>query len=668
MVPRRISGVIGTLLGRRNTGVGRAALAQEVCLFCGASLADDTVYLETRVCPDCRFHYSITARDRIQLVADRKSFREKFRAVISIDPLLFNSRDTYRSDIFNAQLRTGLTEAAIVGQCRIEGIPTVLLALDFSFLGGSMGLVVGEKVALACELAQKKDLPLVALVTSGGARLQEGALSLMQMAKAATAVGALHRKGLPYIAVFANPTTGQAYASFANMADVLLAEPGALMGFAPLRVLQESAGQTLPEDSHTAESHLRNGMLDNIVDREEMRGAIATILRRLVPARTRVRLLVPRERNQRPQGQLGAWEAVQRTRHAQRPTARDYIDRVFREFVEFHGDRLAADDPSVICGVGDLYGASVMVVAQQRTVTPEGESQPPYIGPEGFRKAQRAMNMAAKFRIPVITLIDCAGPALTLEAEEKGLGNALANTIFTMSNLPVPTIAVILGEGGRESALAFSIADRILMLEGAIYTPASPEAAASMLYRDDSRAPDVALSLRLTAQDVKDLNIIDAVVPEPVGGAHEDPEASAYTLERALVRAIARVERYSTKRMLNERHKRFRKKGEYGVYYQQFLTKEAQHIQRVKGTPKPTARPDDTMETEILAFPVLPQDYDVDDEDDNRDGVTPLLTFTSDTNDFPTDVEPTEPSTGLEAELSEEFEPNPLEGQEEPQR
>ena len=626
MAPRRISGVISTLLGRRGNAAGAAALAQAVCLFCGAPLAEAAVYLQARVCPDCRFHYSITARERIQLLADRKSFKEKFRAVISIDPLLFNSRDTYRSDIFNAQLRTGLTEAAIVGQCRIEGISTVLLALDFSFLGGSMGLVVGEKVALACELAQKKDLPLVALVTSGGSRLQEGALSLMQMAKAATAVGALHRKGLPYVAVFANPTTGQAYASFANMADVLLAEPGALMGFAPLRVLQESAGEALPEDSHTAESHLRNGMLDNIVDREDMRGAIATILRRLVPARTRVRLLVPRDRSPRAREQLGAWEAVQRTRHPQRPTARDYIDRVFREFVEFHGDRLAADDPSVICGVGDLYGASVMVVAQQRSATPQGESHPPYIGPEGFRKAQRAMNMAEKFRIPVITLIDCAGPALTLEAEEKGLGNALAQTIFTMSNLPVPTVAVILGEGGRESALAFSIADRILMLEGAIYTPASPEAAASMLYRDDSRAADAAHSLRLTAKDVKDLNIIDVVVPEPAGGAHVDPEASAYTLERALVRAIARVERYSTKRMLNERHKRFRKKGEYGAYYQQFLTKEAQHIQQVKRGKK-AAQPEDVLETEILAFPVLPHDYDVDDEDDNRDGMTPLLTF-----------------------------------------
>ena len=606
------------------------ALAQDVCLFCDAALADSALYLEARVCPECRFHYSITARDRIQLLADPKSFREKFRAVVSIDPLLFNSRDTYRSDIYNAQLRTGLTEAAIVGQCRIEGISTVLLALDFSFLGGSMGLVVGEKVALACELARKKDLPLVALVTSGGARLQEGALSLMQMAKAATAVSALHRKGLPYIAVFANPTTGQAYASFANMADVLLAEPGALMGFAPLRVLQESAGQVLPEDSHTAESHLRHGMLDNIVDREDLRGAIATTLRRLVPAKTRVRLLVPRERGQRPEGQLGAWEAVQRTRHPQRPSARDYINRVFREFVEFHGDRLAADDPAVICGVGELYGASVMVVATQRGYTAEGESQPPFIGPEGFRKAIRVMEMAAKFRIPVITLIDCAGPSLTLEAEEGGLGNSLAKTIFTMSNLPVPTVAVILGEGGKESALAFSIADQILMLEGAIYTPASPEAAATMLYRDDSRAPDVAHSLRLTARDVKDLNIIDTIVPEPPGGAHTDPEASAYTLERALVRAVARIERYSTNRMLSQRHKRYRKKGEYGAYYQQFLMKEAEHLQDTKSTPKNLPKASDLWETEILAFPANSTELDVVDDADADDGLSLPPTFTED--------------------------------------
>ena len=195
--------------------------------MCDAPLQESTLYLRSRVCPQCRFHYSISARERIQLLADPKSFKEKFRTVSSIDPLAFSSKVTYRSRIYDAQRNTGLTEAAVVGQCKIEGISAVVVALDFSFLGGSMGLVVGEKVALACELASKKRLPLVAIVTSGGARLQEGALSLMQMAKTATAVNSLHKKGLPYIAVFANPTTGQSYASFGNMADILLAEPGA---------------------------------------------------------------------------------------------------------------------------------------------------------------------------------------------------------------------------------------------------------------------------------------------------------------------------------------------------------------------------------------------------------------------------------------------------------
>jgi len=615
-VARGLTDVLSVLLWRRGNLSGQSSLAQEHCLVCDASLVESTLYQQARVCPQCRFHYSITAHERIQLLADPKTFKEKFRTISSIDPLAFTGKITYRSHLYNTQRNTGLTEAAVVGQCKIEGISIVVVALDFSFLGGSMGLVVGEKVALACELASKKRVPLIAIVTSGGARLQEGALSLMQMAKTATAVNALHRKGLPYIAVFANPTTGQSFASFANMADVLLAEPGALMGFAPLRILQEMADQPLPVDSHTAESHLKHGMLDAVVDREELRGTLASLMRRLVPAKTRVRLLRPRGREQKPKGTITAWEAVQRSRHPERPTARDYISRVFGGFVEIHGDRLNADDTSIVCGVGDLYGASVMVIAQQRTPRPAGEPQGPYIGPDGFRKAQRAMNMAVKFGIPLITLIDSAGPAQTLEAEEGGLGHAIATTIATMANLPVPTVAVILSEGGRESGLALSIADRILMLEGAIYAPVSPEAAASVLFRDDSRAADAAEALRLTAMDGLEMKIIDTVVPEPEGGAHTDPDASAYTLERALVRAVVRVQGVTVGRLLNRRHKRFRNKGEYTTYYQRFLTREVETLEgyEVEGEKGKKSKKDKKEEkapkeeTKLIMFPGVSED------------------------------------------------------------
>ena len=550
----------------------------------------------------------------MQLLADPKSFKEKFRTISSIDPLAFSGKVTYRSRIYDAQRNTGLTEAAVVGQCKIEGISAVVVALDFSFLGGSMGLVVGEKVALACELAIKKRLPLVAIVTSGGARLQEGALSLMQMAKTATAVNSLHQKGLPYIAVFANPTTGQSYASFGNMADILLAEPGALMGFAPLRVLQETADQPLPIESHTAESHLKHGMLDAVVDREELRGTLSSLMRRLAPSHTKVRLLKPRGRERRPKSKIDAWEAVQRSRHPKRPTARDYIARVFGGFIEIHGDRLTSDDPNIVCGVGDLYGASVMVIAQQRTPRPPGEPQGPYIGPDGFRKAQRAMNMAVKFGIPLITFIDSSGPAQTLEAEEGGLGHAIATTLATMANLSVPTVAVILSEGGRESGLALSVADRILMLEGAIYAPMSPETAASVLYRDDSRVVDAAQSLRLTSADGLAMKIIDTIVPEPEGGAHQDPEDSASTLERALVRAVARVQGVAFGRLLKRRHKRFRNKGEYTTYYQQFLTREVETLEgyEVEDERREASKhPAETRgETKILMFPGVKEDVD----------------------------------------------------------
>lgn len=571
-------------------------------------------YLQSRVCPQCRFHYSISARERIQLLADPKSFKEKFRTVSSIDPLAFSGKVTYRSRIYDAQRNTGLTEAAVVVQCKIEGISAVVVALDFSFLGGSMGLVVGEKVALACELASKKRLPLIAIVTSGGARLQEGALSLMQMAKTATAVNSLHQKGLPYIAVFANPTTGQSYASFGNMADVLLAEPGALMGFAPLRVLQEMADQPLPIESHTAESHLKHGMLDAVVDREELKVTLSSLMRRLTPSRTRVRLLKPRGREPKPKGKIDAWEAVQRSRHPNRPTARDYIARVFGGFVEIHGDRLTSDDPNIVCGVGDLYGASVMVIAQQRTPRPPGEPQGPYIGPDGFRKAQRAMNMAVKFGIAVITFIDSSGPAQTLEAEEGGLGHSIATTLAIMANLSVPTVAVILSEGGRESGLALSVADRILMLEGAIYAPMSPEAAASVLYRDDSRVVDAAQSLRLTSSDALAMKIIDTIVPEPEDGAHQDPGDSAYTLERALVRAVARVQGIAVSRLLKRRHKRFRNKGEYTAYYQQFLTREVETLEGYEvedETIEASKQPKTTIEkTKVIMFPGVTESAD----------------------------------------------------------
>ena len=265
---------------------------------------------------------------------------------------------------------------------------------------------MGEKITLAFERAAKRGLPTVAVVTGGGARIQEGVLSLMQMAKTAAAANLLNEAGLPYIAVLANPATGQAYGSFANLADIILAEPGAIVGFSSLRVIKRASAEPLPSEAHSAESHLRHGMLDAVVPRTELRsvaGALLDLLgnKRAVPA-------AKPKRGDRPADAApprGAWETVQMARRDSRPTARDYISRMFGQFVELRGDRAYGDDVSIISGLGQIAGQTVAVIGQQRGFAAAareedggGAPRESRTKPEGFRKAQRAMNLPPSSR------------------------------------------------------------------------------------------------------------------------------------------------------------------------------------------------------------------------------------------------------------------------------
>jgi acetyl-CoA carboxylase carboxyl transferase subunit alpha len=349
-------------------------------------------------------------------------------------------------------------------------------------------------------------------------------------------------------------------------------------------------------------------MVDSIVDREQLRQTLSDLLGRLSPQRQHVKFLRPRRVNTKPRESLDAWEAIQRVRRANRPTALDYVNRMTTGFVNLHGDRLSMDDPTIICGFGSLDGLSVVIIGQQRQAAPDGGFRSAAISPEGFRKVQRAMRLAAKFGMPLITLIDTTGPATSLEAEEHGIGGSIAATMTTMAGLPVPTISVIIGEGGREGALALSIADRILMTESAILSPISPEAAASLMYRDDTRADDAARSLRLTSADAMEMKIIDAIVPEPIGGPHQDHDEAARLLQRALVRALGQVQNISPSRLLSRRYKKFRNMGEYTSYFYAVLSREVDALQsyvvqqvKVTRTRRRRGRSDDGK---ILTLPV----------------------------------------------------------------
>ncbi len=545
------------------------------CPRCGATIGDTDLWARYRVCPSCSFHAPIPAMLRIGSLIDDGTFEETNARLVSVDPLGFADLEPYSDRIQRAREKTGLSEAVVTGRGTIQGREVVIAVLDFGFLGGSMGSVVGEKVAQAFELAIDRKAPIVTVTASGGARMQEGMLSLVQMAKTAAAARRAHDAHIPYISVLTNPTTGGGYASFASQGDIIFAEPEALIGFAGPRVIKGVSKDGSEEDvrrSHSAEFLFDRGFVDDIVERPRMRNVLATTLR-LLAADARVTPSAPHLRtpgtDERP-----AWDAVQVARHPDRPTALDYIQRISPQFIELHGDRVYGDDPAVIAGLGEIAGRGVVLVGLER-----GHDDPARRGgqalPEGYRKALRMMRLAERLRCPLITLVDTPGAFLGIEAEERGLAAALSECLAEMSALPVPVISIIIGEGGSGGALALGVADRVLMQERAIYSVIAPEGAAAILYRDVSRAPEVAERLKITAADCRRLGVADALIREPTGGAHTDPDLAAAMVRDALVAALAEIQGTSGRKLAAERYRKFRQMGQVNSYWREFVSREA---------------------------------------------------------------------------------------------
>ncbi|MSQ26039.1 MAG: acetyl-CoA carboxylase carboxyl transferase subunit beta [Dehalococcoidia bacterium] len=552
---------------------------QNRCLDCGAELGNSPLYKRYRVCPRCRFHYHLPARQRLELVTDPGTLQETNPALVPTDPLGFADRVPYRERLAQAQSATGLSECVVTGTAYIGGMEAVLAVMDVGFMGGTIGSAAGEKITQAAEMALERRIPFVLLASGGAPRIREGVLSLMQLAKMVSATKRLRKKGVPFIAQLASPTSGHLLITVASNADVIFAEPRALIGFAPRRQARQATGQALPEGSQTAEYAMAHGMVDAIISRPELKQRLAMVLdllgfkyRLTASRRTRPHQV---ERPVAP-----AWERVQLSRHQERPTSHDYITRMISTFVELHGDRLHGDDPAIICGMGYLAGEGVMVVAQERGRGGEASRhRGGRIYPEGFRKAQRAMQMAARFNLPVITLIDTPGAYQGLEAEEHGVTEAIGATIDEMSDLPTPIITAIIGEGGSEGALAMSVADRILMQENAIFSPVSPEAAAELVYRNTERAGDAASALKLTAHDCRALGIIDVLVPEPEGGAHTDVDEAARQLERLLVQSLLDVQMSFKRTLIRKRYAKFRRMGTSSTVFENTLAAQAAEVQ-----------------------------------------------------------------------------------------
>jgi acetyl-CoA carboxylase carboxyl transferase subunit beta len=449
----------------------------------------------------------------------------------------------------------------------------VLAVLDFEFMGGSMGSVVGEKIARAFERAARQRTAIVTISTSGGARMQEGMISLMQMAKTAAAAARLSRRGVPFISVLTDPTTGGIYASYASLGDVMLAERGALIGFAGPRVVEQTLGEPLPPGSHKAESLLDQGMVDCLIEPHELKEVLLRLLSCLSDE-VRLELSQVRKEIHPDHGTDKSWDLVRLARRNDRPTSLAYLERIFSDFVPLHGDRLYGDDPALIAGFAKIDGRSLLFLGQERDPA-DPRRRGGRMLPEGYRKALRVMRLAEKFRLPLVVLIHTPGALPTWEAERRGLAGSMAACLAAMSELATPTLAAVIGEGGSGGALALALADKLLIQENAVFSVIAPEGAAAILYRDASQAPRLADSLKLTSHELLRLGLVDAVVPEPIGGAHLDPAAAARELKDALVRQLYELQDVPVKKLVRARYRRYRSIGEYSSVFRQMVLEEA---------------------------------------------------------------------------------------------
>ena len=593
---------------KRNTAEAEPEVVMRKCKKCGAVHSVQDVRANDFACPSCGAYVRIHAKRRIKLLADSGSFEEWNQELPVVNPLDFPE---YEQKLWEVKESTGLNEAVVTGKITIDGIPTAIGVCDARFLMSSMGHNLGEKIARMAERAAEEKLPVILYACSGGARMQEGIISLMQMVKTSEALGRLQESGQLFISVLTDPTMGGVTASFAMLGDIILAEPGALIGFTGQRVIQQTIGGKLPEGFQRSEFLLKHGFTDAIVPRRDQRAVLAHILRLHVKGAAELesetapvieeaehveafgreevapkkgpglldaaasalqnlqRLAFGQKAEKEEEsesrdtegGVLSAWETVKLSRAKDRAHAKDYIDALFPDFMELHGDRCYGDDEAVIGGIASFHGIPVTVIGIQkgRDFLENKRRNFAMPNPEGYRKALRLMKQAEHFKRPVICFVDTPGAYCGVGAEERGQGQAIAENLQKMAALRTPILAIVIGEGSSGGALGVATANEVWMMENAVYSILSPEGFAAILYRDAKQAELAAENMRLTSRDLLELGVIEKIIPEPEPVTFENIQTVARELEPELLEFIGKYSAMSRDELANQRYERFRK-------------------------------------------------------------------------------------------------------------
>ena len=520
------------------------------CNKCGKGIFTEEYKNNLYICPKCGGYLRMPAQKRIEFLTEAGSFEEWDTGLQTENPLHMIG---YPDRIKALQDKTKLDEAVITGKARIGENEVALMVMDGRFLMASMGEVVGEKIARGVERATKEKLPVIIFTCSGGARMQEGMTSLMQMAKTSAALKRHSDAGLLYITVLTDPTTGGVTASFAMLGDIILAEPKALIGFAGPRVIEQTIHKKLPKGFQRSEFLLEHGFVDKIVERKDMKEVLEQILTmhrltadasksertacletsgysetangpEMTVSSEEIKKDIRKSRKQKLSSaqkkraaEKTAWERVLTSREKDRPVGEDYIHGLFEEFMEFHGDRNFGDDAAICGGIAYFQGQPVTVIAQMKgkSTSENIERNFGMPEPEGYRKALRLMKQAEKFHRPIICFVDTPGAFCGMEAEERGQGEAIARNLYEMSAIKTPILSVLIGEGGSGGALAMAVADEVWILENAVYSILSPEGYAAILWKDGSQAARAAKAMKLTSYDLYKAGFVEKIIPEP---------------------------------------------------------------------------------------------------------------------------------------------------------
>lgn len=530
------------------------------CTNCGKAIYVKDLRENDFICPKCDQYFRMNAYDRLNSVLEEGSFEELHIEAYTDKNLV--DFPGYKEKIIDYRKKTNLYDAILAGKGRIGKTTVMIGVCDSRFLMGSMGYVVGEKITRLFEIATQNNLPVIMFSCSGGARMQEGMISLMQMAKTSAAVKRHSDKGLLYISVLTDPTTGGVAASFAMLGDIILAEPGALIGFAGPRVIEQTINEKLPSNFQSAEFLLNNGLIDNVIERKVMKEYIEKIL--VCHMKPKIHKINKKEQVYFCASKLAKrsnWERVLISRSNERPTTMDYIESIFELFLEFHGDQMAEDDKSIIGGIAMINGIPVTVIGHQkgRNTKESIERNFGMAHPAGYRKALRLMKEAEKFGRPIITFIDTPGAACGVKAEEEGEATAIAKNIFEMSSLKVPILSILIGEGGSGGALGIAVANEVWGMENATYSILSPEGFASILWKDSKRAQEASAVMKMTADELLKQNIIEKIIPEMTIANRNNIAGIATCIKNEISQFVYRMRQIDEKNLIQMRYNRFRK-------------------------------------------------------------------------------------------------------------